>query len=78
MMGFVKNVGKLRRKNKVINLDELSTLLVWAVENLGQLNELVATDKGVYFRLMDGRAGLLMMGLDGVPMAALPSEVMTA
>lgn len=24
--------------------------------------ELAATDKGVYFRLMDGRAGLLMMG----------------
>lgn len=75
MMDFVKNVGKLRRKNKVINLDELSTLLVWAVENLGQLNELAATDKGVYFRLLDGRAGLLMMGPGGVPMAALPSEV---
>ena len=62
----------------MINLDELSTLLVWAVENLGQLNELVATDKGVYFRLTDGRAGILMMGPDGVPMAAPPSEVMTA
>lgn len=46
----------------MINLEELSTLLAWAVENLGQLNELSATDKGVYFRLMDGRAGLLMMG----------------
>ena len=62
----------------MINLEELSALLSWAVENLGQLNELAATDKGVYFRLMDGRAGLLMMGPDGSPMAALPSEVMTA
>ena len=55
-------------------MNELSTLLSWAVENLGQLNELAATDKGVYFRLLDG----LMMGPYGVPMAALPSEVMTA
>lgn len=62
----------------MINLEELSTLLAWAVENLGQLNELAATDKGVYFRLMDGRAGLLMMGPDDKPMAAIPSEVMTA
>ena len=61
----------------MINLEELSTLLAWAVENLGQLNELAATDKGGYFRLMDGRAGLLMMGPDNTPMAALPSEVMT-
>ena len=62
----------------MINLEELSALLVWAVENLGQLNELAATNKGVYFRLIDGRAGFLIMGPDGVPMAALPSEVMTA
>lgn len=62
----------------MINLEELSALLSWAVENLGQLNELAATDKGVYFRLMDGRAGLLMMGPDNKPMAAIPSEVMTA
>ena len=62
----------------MIDLEELSTLLAWAVENLGQLNELAATDKGVYFRLLDGRAVLLMMGPDDKPMAALPSEVMTA
>ena len=62
----------------MIDLEELSTLLAWAVENLGQLNELAATDKGVYFRLLDGRAGMPIMGPDGVPMAALPSEVMTA
>ena len=62
----------------MIDLEELSTLLAWAVENLGQLNELAATDKGVYFRLLDGLAGMLIMGPDGVPMAALPSEVMTA
>ena len=62
----------------MINMGELSHLLSWAIDNLGQLNEIAATDKGVYFRLMDGRAGLLIMGPDGVPMAALPSEVMTA
>lgn len=62
----------------MIDLGNLSTLLSWSVVNLGQINELAATDKGVYFRLVDGRAGLLIMGPDGVPMVALPSEVMTA
>lgn len=62
----------------MINMEEISHLLSWAIDNLGQLNEIAVTDKGVYFRLMDGRAGLLIMGPDGVPMAALPSEVMTA
>ena len=46
----------------MIDLEELSTLLAWAVGNLGQLNELAATDKGVYFRLLDGLAGMLIMG----------------
>lgn len=59
-------------------MERLSVLLKYAVENLGPLNEIAATDTGVYFGLTDGRAGLLMMGPDGVPMAALPSEVMTA
>lgn len=58
-----------------MNMERLSVLLKYAVENLGSLNEIAATDTGVYFRLTDGRAGLLMMGPDGVPMAALPSEV---
>ena len=62
----------------MINMEEISHLFSWAIDNLGQLNEIAVTDKGVYFRLMDGRAGLLIMGPDGVPMAALPSEVMTA
>lgn len=62
----------------MIDLGNLSTLLSWSVVNLGQVNELAATDKGVYFRLVDGRAGLLIMGPDGIPMVALPSEVMTA
>ena len=62
----------------MIDLGNLSTLLSWSVVNLGQINELAATDKGVYFRLVDGRAGLLIMGPDGIPMVALPSEVMTA
>lgn len=62
----------------MIDLGNLSTLLSWAVVNLGQINELAATDKGVYFRLVDGRAGLLIMGPDDKPMAAIPSEVMTA
>lgn len=60
-----------------MNMERLSTLLKYAVENLGPLDEIAATDTGVYFRLPDGRAGLLMMGLDGVPIAAIPSEVMT-
>lgn len=62
----------------MIDLGNFSTLLSWSVVNLGQVNELAATDKGVYFRLVDGRAGLLIMGPDGIPMVALPSEVMTA
>lgn len=61
-----------------MDMERLSTLLKYAVENLGHLDEIAATDTGVYFRLTDGRAGLLMMGLDGVPIAAIPSEVMTA
>ena len=61
-----------------MNMERLSTLLKYAVENLGPLTEIAANDTGVYFRLTDGRAGLLMMGPDGVPMAAIPSEVMTA
>lgn len=61
-----------------MDMERLSTLLKWAVENLGQLTEIAATNSGVYFRLTDGRAGLLMMGPDGVPMAAVPGEVMTA
>ena len=60
-----------------MNMERLSTLLKHAVENLGPLDEIAATDTGVYFRLTDGRAGLLMMGPDNTPMAALPSEVMT-
>ena len=60
-----------------MDMEKLSTLLKYAVDNLGPLNEIAANDTGVYFRLTDGRAGLLMMGPDGVPMAALPSEVMT-
>ena len=61
-----------------MNMERLSTLLKYAVDNLGPLNEISANDTGVYFRLTDGRAGLLMMGPDDKPMAALPSEVMTA
>lgn len=55
----------------MIDLDKLVALLSWAAENLGQLNEIAATEEGVYFRLTDGRAGLLMIGPDGVPMAAV-------
>lgn len=61
-----------------MNMERLSVLLKYAVENLGSLNEIAATDTGVYFRLTDGRAGLLMMGPDNPPMAAIPSEVMTS
>ena len=61
-----------------MDMEKLSTLLKYAVDNLGPLNEIAANDTGVYFRLTDGRAGLLMMGPDDKPMAALPSEVMTA
>lgn len=61
-----------------MNMERLSVLLKYAVENLGPLNEIAATDTGVYFRLTDGRAGLLMMGPDGAPMVAIPGEVMTA
>lgn len=60
-----------------MNMERLSTLLKYAVENLGPLDEIATTDTGVYFRLTDGRAGLLMVGPDGVPIAAIPSEVMT-
>lgn len=60
-----------------MDMERLSTLLKYAVENLGPLDEIAANDTGVYFRLTDGRAGLLMMGPDDKPMAALPSEVMT-
>ena len=59
----------------MIDLDKLVALLSWTAGNLGQLSEIAATEEGVYFRLTDGRAGLLMMGPDGVPMAALPSGV---
>lgn len=76
--GFVETAKERRTCNPMINMEEISHLLSWAIDNLGQLNEIAVTDKGVYFRLMDGRAGLLIMGPDGVPMAALPSEVMTA
>lgn len=61
-----------------MNMERLSTLLKYAVENLGPLDEIAATDTGVYFRLTDGRTGLLMMGPDNTPMASPPSEVMTA
>lgn len=61
-----------------MNMERLSTLLKYAVENLGPLTEIAANDTRVYSRLTDGRAGLLMMGPDDKPMAALPSEVMTA
>ena len=61
-----------------MNMEILSTLLKSAVENLGPLNEIAANDTGVYFQLTDGRAGLLMMGPDDKPIAAIPSEVMTA
>lgn len=61
-----------------MDMKKLSTLLKYAVDNLGPLDEIAANDTGVYFRLTDGRAGLLMMGPDNKPMAALPSEVMTA
>ena len=61
-----------------MNMEILSTLLKYAVENLGPLNEIAANDTGVYFQLTDGRAGLLMMGPDDKPIAAIPSEVMTA
>lgn len=60
-----------------MNMERLSTLLKYAVENLGPLDEIAATDTGIYFRLTDGRAGLLMMGPDNTPMAAIPSKVMT-
>lgn len=56
-----------------MNMERLSTLLKYAVEKLGPLDEIAATDTGVYFRLTDGRAGLLMMGPDNTPMAAIPS-----
>ena len=61
-----------------MDMEKLSTLLKYAVDNLGPLNEIAANDTGVYFRLTDGRAGLLMMGSDNKPIAAIPSEVMTA
>ena len=61
-----------------MDMEKLSTLLKYAVDNLGPLDEIAANDTGVYFRLTDGRAGLLMMGPDDKPMAAIPSEVMTA
>lgn len=61
-----------------MDMERLSTLLKYAVENLGPLDEIAATDTGVYFQLTDGRAGLLMMAPDNTPMAALPSEVMTS
>ena len=61
-----------------MDMEKLSTLLKYAVDNLGHLDEIAANDTGVYFRLTDGRAGLLMMGPDDKPMAAIPSEVMTA
>ena len=60
-----------------MNMERLATLLKYAVENLGPLDEIAATDTGVYYRLTEGRAGLLMMGPDNTPMAALPSEVIT-
>ena len=61
-----------------MDMEKLSTLLKYAVDNLGPLNEIAANDTGVYFQLTDGRAGLLMMGPDDKPIAAIPSEVMTA
>lgn len=60
-----------------MNMEKLSALLIWALENLGPLDELKTTETGALIRLKDGRAGMLIMGPDGVPMASIPSEVMT-
>lgn len=56
-------------------MENTEKLLTWAAENIGPLAEIKAINDSVCVRLQDGRAGFLVIGADGKPMANLPPEV---
>lgn len=69
------SAGK-RKVRKESNMDRITKLLAWAVENMGPFEEIRAVNGTVHVRLLDGRSGFISMGEDGNPVANIPQEVM--